>query len=302
MPGLKQLKKFAQDIDALGNEANRRVEKSETLPIVDFPTNISEADDSEKFIFGLPEQSDSNASENIDTDSSSEITSIDSQDDVDVEALLASVAQEKSTSPVVDIPAENQDTLQPVDDFSLPGLDDGIDLSALEDFDLGSSIAPEDTLDNLNGLNSQSNKDDIFQPTDVLGDDLSGISAYDFTPENLEMDFTPENLETVDDIEEVSELSSVDLDGGNPIDLGGVTDFSMPDFGESSIDLGGSEDFSMPDFGGNDFDSTEMGIGDVGSSQDFGGENPIDLGSENDFSMPDFGGSSIDLGGAEDFS
>ena len=303
MPGLKQLKKFAQDIDALGNEANRRVEKSETLPIVDFPTNISEADDSEEFIFGLPEQSDSNASENIDTDSSSEIdTNIDSQDDVDVEALLASVAQEKSTSPVVDIPAENQDTLQPVDDFSLPGLDDGIDLSALEDFDLGSSIAPEDTLDNLNGLNSQSKKDDIFQPTDVLGDDLSGISAYDFTPENLEMDFTPENLETVDDIEEVSELSSVDLDGENPIDLGGVTDFSMPDFGGSSIDLGGAEDFSMPDFGGNDFDSTEMGIGDVGSSQDLGGENPIDLGSENDFSMPDFGGSSIDLGGAEDFS
>ena len=67
MPGLKQLKKFAQDIDALGNEANRRVEKSETLPIVDFPTNISEADDSEEFIFGLPEQSDSNASENIDS-------------------------------------------------------------------------------------------------------------------------------------------------------------------------------------------------------------------------------------------
>ena len=290
MPGLKQLKKFAQDIDALGNEANRRVEKSETLPIVDFPTNISEADDSEEFIFGLPEQSDSNASENIDTDSSSEIdTNIDSQDDVDVEALLASVAQEKSTSPVVDIPAENQDTLQPVDDFSLPGLDDGIDLSALEDFDLGSSIAPEDTLDNLNGLNSQSKKDDIFQPTDVLGDDLSESSAYDFTPENLEMDFTPENLETVDDIEEVPELSSVDLDGENPIDLGGVTDFSMPDFGGSSIDLGGAEDFSMPDFGGNDFDSTEMGIGDVGSSQDFVGENPIDLGSETDFSMPNIG-------------
>ena len=290
MPGLKQLKKFAQDIDALGNEANRRVEKSETLPIVDFPTNISEADDSEEFIFGLPEQSDSNASENIDTDSSSEIdTNIDSQDDVDVEALLASVAQEKSTSPVVDIPAENQDTLQPVDDFSLPGLDDGIDLSALEDFDLGSSITPEDTLDNLNGLNSQSKKDDIFQPTDVLGDDLSESSAYDFTPENLEMDFTPENLETVDDIGEVSELSSVDLDGENPIDLGSENDFSMPDFGGSSIDLGGAEDFSMPDFGENDFGNTEMGIGNVGSSQDFGGENPIDLGSETDFSMPNIG-------------
>ena len=272
MPGLKQLKKFAQDIDALGNEANRRVEKSETLPIVDFPTNISEADDSEEFIFGLPEQSDSNASENIDTDSSSEIdTNIDSQDDVDVEALLASVAQEKSTTSAVDVLPENQDTLQPVDDFSLPGLDDGIDLSALEDFDLGSSIAPEDTLDNLNGLNSQSKKDDIFQPTDVLGDDLSGISDYDFTPENLEMDFTPENLETVDDIEEVSELSSVDLDSGNPIDLGGVTDFSMPDFG------------------GNDFGNTEMGIENVGSSQDFGSENPIDLGSETDFSMPNIG-------------
>ena len=155
MPGLKQLKKFAQDIDALGNEANRRVEKSETLPIVDFPTNISEADDSEEFIFGLPEQSDSNASENIDTDSSSEIdTNIASQDDVDVEALLASVAQEKSTSPVVDIPAENQDTLQPVDDFSLPGLDDGIDLSAL-DF---SKINLEEINNLLDKINQQLEK------------------------------------------------------------------------------------------------------------------------------------------------
>ena len=261
MPGLKQLKKFAQDIDALGNEANRRVEKSETLPVVEFPTNISEADDSEEFIFGLPEQSDSTASENIDIDSSLEIdTNIDSQDDVDVESLLASVAQERFTSPVVDITPENQDNIQSSDDFTLPGLDDGFDLSALDDFDLGSTVDSVDNLVNSFPLEDLPINDDISKTTqDVLGDDLSESNVFDFTPENLEMDFTPENVESVEELEEVSELASTKIDEENPIDLGGETDFSMPDFGgENPIDLGAENDFSMPDMGENEFTAPEF--------------------------------------------
>ena len=313
MPGLKQLKKFAQDIDALGNEANRRVEKSETLPVVEFPTNISEADDSEEFIFGLPEQSDSTASENIDIDSSLEIdTNIDSQDDVDVESLLASVAQESFTSPVVDITPENPDNLQSSNDFTLPGLDDGFDLSALDDFDLGSTVDSVDNLANSFPLEDLPINDDISKTTqDVLGDDLSESNVFDFTPENLEMDFTPENVESVEELEEVSELASTKFDEENPIDLGGETDFSMPDFGgENPIDLGAGEDFSIPDMGGSPFGETEIDMGSElaslgvgGGAPDFGEESPIDLGGETDFSMPDFGEESpIDLGGETDFS
>jgi hypothetical protein len=86
MPGLNQLRKFAQDIDALGNEVNRRIEKSETLPVVELPTNISEEDDSEEFLFGLPEQQNTNASENIDINSSLDADSdLDSSSDADVD-------------------------------------------------------------------------------------------------------------------------------------------------------------------------------------------------------------------------
>ena len=67
MPGLKQLQRFANDIDQLGNESSRRAEKNETLPKLEFPTNISEADDSEEFIFGLPIQKDATENSNIES-------------------------------------------------------------------------------------------------------------------------------------------------------------------------------------------------------------------------------------------
>ena len=54
MPGMKQLKKFSDDITQLGNELIRRQEKGETLPRVNFPAGISDADDSDDFVFGLP--------------------------------------------------------------------------------------------------------------------------------------------------------------------------------------------------------------------------------------------------------
>ena len=74
MPGLNQLKKFAHDIDILGNEVQRRTEKEETIPKVDFPADISDADDSDEFLLGLPEQnkesdSDANNGENLDLSS-----------------------------------------------------------------------------------------------------------------------------------------------------------------------------------------------------------------------------------------
>ena len=54
MPGMKQLKKFSDDITQLGNELIRRQEKGQTFPRVNFPAGISDADDSDDFVFGLP--------------------------------------------------------------------------------------------------------------------------------------------------------------------------------------------------------------------------------------------------------
>ncbi len=54
MPGLNQLKKFTSDIRTIGNEIKIRSERGEPIEQISLPSNISEEDDSEDFIFGLP--------------------------------------------------------------------------------------------------------------------------------------------------------------------------------------------------------------------------------------------------------
>ena len=54
MPGLNQLKKFSEDVANLGNEISIRKERGEQPVQVALPVNISEADDSDDFVFGLP--------------------------------------------------------------------------------------------------------------------------------------------------------------------------------------------------------------------------------------------------------
>ena len=212
MPGLNQLRKFAQDIDALGNEANRRIEKSETLPVVEFPTNISEADDSEEFLFGLPEQNNTNASENIDTDSSLDADS-DSSSDADVDALLSSFANDNS-----------QDNLSSSNsDFSIPGLDDNFDLSALDSFDSSS-------LDNLsNEGTTQDVSNDFASLLDEGLDSTSnsgGLEELDFSVPELEEIPEVEELSAIDDVPEAEPLESLDALGAEEMD------FSVPELEE----------------------------------------------------------------------
>ncbi len=55
MPGLGQLKQFNKDILSLGDELNLRTSRGEQPVKVPFPKNISDADDSEDFVLGMPE-------------------------------------------------------------------------------------------------------------------------------------------------------------------------------------------------------------------------------------------------------
>lgn len=55
MPGLGQLKQFNKDILSLGDELNLRASRGEQPVKVPFPKNISDADDSEDFVLGMPE-------------------------------------------------------------------------------------------------------------------------------------------------------------------------------------------------------------------------------------------------------
>ncbi len=55
MPGLNQLKKFSEDIKDVGDETKIRAKRGEKSPKVPFPANISEDDDSDAFLLGMPD-------------------------------------------------------------------------------------------------------------------------------------------------------------------------------------------------------------------------------------------------------
>ncbi|MDE7391689.1 MAG: hypothetical protein K2M90_04390, partial [Treponemataceae bacterium] len=56
MPGLNQLKQFSNDIESLGDEVRIRTARGEKPSFLPLPQGISEADDSDDFIGGLPRQ------------------------------------------------------------------------------------------------------------------------------------------------------------------------------------------------------------------------------------------------------
>lgn len=55
MPGLNQLKQFSEDIKNIGDEIKIRAQRGEKPASVPFPDGISERDDSEDFLLGMPE-------------------------------------------------------------------------------------------------------------------------------------------------------------------------------------------------------------------------------------------------------
>ena len=54
MPGLQQLRQFSEDVKNLGDEVNVRAQRGERPNEVPLPQGISEADDSQDFLLGLP--------------------------------------------------------------------------------------------------------------------------------------------------------------------------------------------------------------------------------------------------------
>lgn len=332
MPGLNQLKKFAQDINVLGNEAQRRMEKEETMPVIEFPNDISEADDSDEFLFGLPEQKkDADANDETDEDSLSTDNSIEelSDDDIDIDSILEQAANEANNISFTNTEEnlDNEEDLSSSLDFSIPGLDEDFDFSALDSFEAQDS---QESLDIIsNNTDSQDNFLEETNPeeTDFGSSNLEPLdSSNDFSfDENLdelssdemEMDFTPEEIREVSTSyedpkllkEESGEVYNFDSEG--ELDSLEEIDFSMPDLegGFESVGKMNIEDSTKNQDNGDSFDLPE--------DTEFIANNPIDTDSnelpdfdfpansenmeelgnneEIDFSVPEFDSSALDF-------
>ena len=82
MPGLNQLKKFSEDIKDVGDETKIRAKRGEKSPKVPFPANISEDDDSDAFLLGMPEiNSENQADDDSEKDAENENNALNDSGD-----------------------------------------------------------------------------------------------------------------------------------------------------------------------------------------------------------------------------
>ena len=134
MPGLNQLKKFASDMRNVGDEVKIRAQRGEKPAVVSLPEGISEADDSEDFVLGLPEKMDAapedaesavdSGEEKNDTDLGSPAQENDAVPDLD-SILNANASQsddEPDLSEFIDEPEKKEPEEIPLEDLDLEAL------------------------------------------------------------------------------------------------------------------------------------------------------------------------------------
>ena len=320
MPGLDQLKQFSEDVANLGNELTIREERGEPVIRVPFPVNISEDDDSDDFVLGMPLpndsidsddaiQNDDFSAEGLQNSSPADYSNLPELDSIlnpdPVEAIdfsdfpeLDAILNPGSKSAAEDLSAV--ESLEPVEDFSSDG---GLDF-AVDDGDDNEVSLDLPSFDNLGGDSSEKlgafDSNNSFNDLDFSNfgstDSAGGFDLPDFDAPDSSPDFA---VDDSDDNEVSLDLPSFDNLGGDSSD--NIGDLDLPDFGATDTASG----FDLPDFGATDtasdldlpdFDSTDTASGfdvpDFGTTDTAGGFNVPDFGTTDTasgFDLPDFG-------------
>ncbi|MDY2924298.1 MAG: hypothetical protein SOT15_05290 [Treponema sp.] len=145
MPGKKQLQQFSKDVLKIGDEVKVRASRGEKPAIFAIPEDIYEDDDSQDFVFGMPEKDDRNSadiSENR-TENKSENKSADSAGDFDfgvpdnsrnegaaVESVIPDLDSILNGGTAAKKPETDTDFSLPDSDFDLDNFDlDGFDFN-----------------------------------------------------------------------------------------------------------------------------------------------------------------------------
>ena len=306
MPGLDQLKQFSEDVANLGNELTIREERGEPVIRVPFPVNISEDDDSDDFVLGMPLpndsidsddaiQNDDFSAEGLQNSSPADYSNLPELDSIlnpdPVEAIdfsdfpeLDAILNPGSQSAAEDLSAV--ESLEPVEDFSSDGeldfaVDDGDDNEVSLDLPSFDNLGG-DSSEKLRAFDSNNSFNDLdfsnFGSTDSAG----GFDLPDFDAPDSSPDFA---VDDSDDNEVSLDLPSFDNLGGDSSDNIGDLDFS--DFGTTDT----ASDLDLPDFGTTDtasgFDLPDFDSTDTASDLDLPDFGATDTAS--DLDLPDFG-------------
>ncbi len=268
MPGLEQLRQFSEDVEKLGNELAIREERGEPISRVPFPENISEEDDSDDFVLGMPIPSDSEETDSSDEgeipekDVSAEAEgSVDFSDFPELDSILnpepagttdfsdfPELAELLNPEPEVTAAPPTDSFEDSISDVAPPsetdlGLDGLGDLGSLDlpDFDnLGAAAEPVDfSLDSVD-----SSQDSLDLPSDFLEGgsdsfvpDTNGLDEFGGTYEASPLEAeAPAGAEvtaapSTDSFEDsISDVAPPSETGLGLDGLDDLGDFDLPDF------------------------------------------------------------------------
>lgn len=323
MPGLNQLKQFSEDIKNVGDEAKIRAQRGEKTSSVPLPENISEKDDSEDFLIGMPEikkdePENEEAEPKVDTGATVDVPDIDSilaGENGDEAPDLSEFMDDLNPSSPNAGDSENQNN----ENASAPA-DDSIPETPLEDLDL------DDLLNSISDGGGNSENPDNPGNDENLAEDIGDFAKTDVsdadvvkeTPANpvqeTEKTENPENpAPEPESADFTSAENAINLNDDVPADVlekdGGKNSAFQAPASDSAL-INSSDIDSLPEMDSGDmsmFDTSGLDDLDFGGAQDStasqGGEIPdASLDVPGDDSFTSESGNSSQPQGTEDVS
>ena len=312
MPGLNQLKKFSEDVKNLGKELDIRKERGEVVSSVPLPEHISEADDSQDFVLGMPlERGDVPTENDADVDSALDVENavssgsdgvqpnldsiLDTSDTGDIDfsafpelaALLENTSGDDSGAssiPDIDFPLNDTDSVVGMDD-PVPQDND----TPSSDKGGASDSQNTDTADNTAGFDVPT-FNEVNEPLVVpeVAEDIDDFDLSGFD-DDIFSETSPVTEEPVVHDDTSSDLGNIPTD---PVTDFNIPDFDIPDFDAPVTDntdtVQTATDETVPETTVSDVDSlvnNEDGAPEKAADIDDIGTGGFDL---PDFDIPDF--------------
>ena len=314
MPGLNQLKKFSEDVKNLGKELDIRKERGEVVSSVPLPEHISEADDSQDFVLGMPlERGDVPTENDADVDSALDVENavssgsdgvqpnldsiLDTSDTGDIDfsafpelaALLENTSGDDSGAssiPDIDFPLNDTDSVVGMDD-PVPQDND----TPSSDKGGASDSQNTDTADNTAGFDVPT-FNEVNEPLVVpeVAEDIDDFDLSGFD-DDIFSETSPVTEEPVVHDDTSSDLGNIPTD---PVTDFNIPDFDIPDFDAPVTDFDApvtdntdtvqsATDESVPETSDSDVDS-------LVNNEDGTPEKATDIGDvgTGGFDLPDF--------------
>lgn len=185
MPGLNQLKQFSEDIKNVGDEPKIRAQRGEKPVTVSIPDGISERDDSEDFLLGMPEvkkDEPENSSENL-SENAADSTSGKNNAMPDLDSILTPQGESGDEAPDLSdfmddlnpSPSENENPASSENLNDAQNSENSSEETPLEDLDLDDLLnSISDSDENVNDGEKNESGEDIgdFEKSNVEDADV----------------------------------------------------------------------------------------------------------------------------------